>query len=148
VIDKLYKLSKYITDELFDGNPYELETGERKEKSTLYTNYFNRRNRMISTKTINSLVKIIVEEEKPEKVILFGSYSTGVPNEASDVDILIVKETNVPKPKRSHRLLRRFSSYPFNMDIIVKTPEEFEKQANIPGSFVSIIKRKGKILYG
>ncbi|MCD6122557.1 MAG: nucleotidyltransferase domain-containing protein [Spirochaetales bacterium] len=103
---------------------------------------------MISNEMINNLVKIIVEEERPEKIILFGSYSAGVPNEESDVDILIVKETNVPKPKRAHRLLRRFSSYPFNTDIIVKTPEEFEKQASIPGSFVSIVKQRGKILYG
>lgn len=103
---------------------------------------------MISSKTIDGVVKIIVEEEKPEKIFLFGSYSSGKVSEDSDLDILIVKKTNLPKPKRAHRILKQLSSYPFNTDIIIKTPEEFREQANIPGSFISVITKKGKVLYG
>ena len=41
-------------------------------------------------KIISEVVGRIIEEHRPEKIILFGSYAYGEPTEDSDLDILIV----------------------------------------------------------
>ncbi len=46
-------------------------------------------------KTLPKAVKRIVAELKPEKIILFGSYAYGNPTPDSDVDLLVVMETNL-----------------------------------------------------
>ncbi len=37
-------------------------------------------------------LRVLVEQFQPQQVILFGSYAYGQPDEASDVDLLVVKE--------------------------------------------------------
>ena len=55
---------------------------------------------MITQNQINQVVETIVKNIQPEKVILFGSYANGNPNEDSDLDLLIIKD--MPE-KRSRR---------------------------------------------
>src|SRR3990170_2946319 len=45
-------------------------------------------------KTVNDVVSRIVQYYKPEKVILYGSYDTENRKNGSDVDLLIVKDTD------------------------------------------------------
>lgn len=59
---------------------------------------------MISRKKINEIIKIIVVNVKPERVILFGSYAEDVPNEDSDLDILVVNNTSIPRHRRSREI--------------------------------------------
>jgi len=53
---------------------------------------------MIDNKNIKNLVSQIVDkiviEYQPKKIILFGSYAYGEPNEDSDIDLLIIKNTD------------------------------------------------------
>ena len=57
---------------------------------------------MITTEQINLLKDVIVETMQPEKVYLFGSYAHGIPNEDSDIDILVeVEKSSLPKAKRN-----------------------------------------------
>ena len=44
---------------------------------------------MVDTVDINTYVKKLAEEFKPERVVLFGSYARGTANEDSDVDLLV-----------------------------------------------------------
>ena len=49
---------------------------------------------MGSTEAIKIIVDKIISEYKPKKIILFGSYAYGTPTEDSDIDLLIVKDTD------------------------------------------------------
>jgi hypothetical protein len=49
---------------------------------------------------IPDILEKIVAGYAPRKVILFGSYAYGEPDEDSDIDLLIIKDTNEP-PIRS-----------------------------------------------
>ena len=49
---------------------------------------------------IPDILEKIVAGYAPQKVILFGSYAYGEPDEDSDIDLLIIKDTNEP-PIRS-----------------------------------------------
>jgi predicted nucleotidyltransferase len=102
-------------------------------------------------KTLPKAVKRIVTELKPEKIILFGSYAYGQPTPDSDVDLLIVMETN-GREKEMYRAASRLL-YPreFPVDIIVKTPKEVEealKGGVVNGFFIREMVKKGKVLYG
>jgi predicted nucleotidyltransferase len=48
----------------------------------------------VTLQAIREIVQQIVERFRPQKVILFGSYAQGKPTPDSDVDLLVVMETN------------------------------------------------------
>ena len=50
---------------------------------------------MISQTQIQQVVQRIADNYRPDKIILFGSYAEGTANDDSDIDLLIIKETNV-----------------------------------------------------
>ena len=81
------------------------------------------------------------------QVILFGSYARGQASENSEVDLMIIAESRLPRYKRSRKLYKLFQPYPFGMDSVAYTPEEIEKGKKSPISFVSRVLREGKTVY-
>ncbi|MEO5649390.1 MAG: nucleotidyltransferase domain-containing protein [Ginsengibacter sp.] len=57
-------------------------------------------NKMITISQIQKVTDIIVEEVRPEKVLLFGSYAFGVPDKHSDVDIIVIVREELEKKNR------------------------------------------------
>lgn len=98
-------------------------------------------------KSLRPAVQRIVQELKPEKVILFGSYAYGTPNPHSDVDLLVVMKTNASLKDRSWAVSRLLLPRPFPMDILVKTPKEVEKALESGDFFLKEILTRGKVLY-
>jgi predicted nucleotidyltransferase len=49
---------------------------------------------------LQEIVRRIVDAVDPAEIILFGSYAYGIPNKDSDVDILVIMETDIPRHKR------------------------------------------------
>ena len=79
-------------------------------------------------KIIQRLAEVIAGTYKPEKIILFGSFAYGEPDEESDIDLLIIKKTRKPFFERLYEV-RRISSdvrrgYAF--EPIVMTPGELK----------------------
>ncbi|MBN2133914.1 MAG: nucleotidyltransferase domain-containing protein [Sedimentisphaerales bacterium] len=81
------------------------------------------------------------------QVFLFGSYARGEAGERSDVDLMVVAESDLPRHKRAVNLYKQFRPYPFGMDIVVYTPREVEQARQSTFSFVSTVLREGKKLY-
>ena len=106
---------------------------------------------MVTKEQIAEIVRILAAECQPEKIILFGSYANGTAGEDSDLDLAIVKETDLPKHKRCigfRKALRAGGRrWLFPMDIVVFTPEEMEAWKNNPYSLVHEILLTGKTLY-
>jgi len=99
---------------------------------------------------IAQLIAKIVREYKPQKIVLFGSYAYGEPDEDSDIDLLIVKDTDkrpIERWMEVKRLLRdrnrRISVSP-----LVYTPKELEERLAIKDFFIQEVLEKGKVLYG
>ena len=103
---------------------------------------------MITERQIDGIIQKIVKNYKPKKVILFGSYAYGKPTTDSDLDLLIIKETNLPRFKRGREINRLFNPYPFAMDILVYTPGEIKKRMGNKSSFLHEAITKGRVLYG
>lgn len=103
---------------------------------------------MITQEQINQIIKAIVAGYAPRKIILFGSYALGSPARDSDIDLLIIKDDNLPKIQRN-RIVRSFlKDFSFPVDVIVKTSQEFEMFKNVIGSVVYAANKYGKVLYG
>lgn len=59
---------------------------------------------MISRKKINEVINRIVNNCDPEKIILFGSQARGKQNKDSDLDIMVIKDSNLPLNKRERTI--------------------------------------------
>lgn len=81
------------------------------------------------------------------KVILFGSYAEGVAKEDSDIDLLVVADTNLPERQRYGAVRRLLADVPASFDIIVKTPEEYERWRSVVNHIVYFADKYGKVLY-
>ncbi len=80
-------------------------------------------------------------------VVLFGSYAYGIPTVDSDVDLLVIMDTDVPRKERSWLVSRLLIPRPFPVDILVKTPEEIETALAGRDFFIQEIMARGKVLY-
>ena len=103
---------------------------------------------MVNLTEIKNVAKRIGDTVNADAVILFGSYARGNADENSDVDFLVIAESDLPRFKRSRQLHKLFKPYPFGMDILVYTPAEIEKNRKCDLSFVSTILQEGKTVYG
>lgn len=90
----------------------------------------------------------IIKEINPEKIILFGSYAWGNPNNDSDVDLFIIKKSNQSRQNRQFDLQKRLSGSGVPIDLLVYTPEEVNESVNkYRNLFIEDIMKNGKSIY-
>ena len=97
--------------------------------------------------TLREAAERIVRTLHPYKVVLFGSYAGGRPTLDSDVDLLIVMDTEASPVERYLQVSALLHPRPFPVDIIVKTPAEVEAALKQKHSFVREILEQGIVLY-
>ncbi len=102
---------------------------------------------MISSDTLNEILDRIKHHFHPEKVILFGSYARGNAGEESDIDLLIVAETDLLARERFPAVSRLLGEYPAAFDVILKTPEEYQRTRSVVNHIVYFADKYGKVLY-
>ena len=97
---------------------------------------------------LQDIIKTIVEQYQPEKIILFGSAVDGNFRKDSDADLAIIKKTD----KNFYDRVGEVSDmveHDIPLDIFVYTPEEFDRmKSDKYGYFVrEEILGKGKVVY-
>ena len=83
----------------------------------------------------------------PEKIILFGSYASGSATPDSDIDLLIVANTDLSPEKRYPIASRALRGLPYAFDLFVKTPQEFERWRKIVNHIAYFADRYGRVIY-
>jgi predicted nucleotidyltransferase len=96
---------------------------------------------------IQEMVRRIVVQFAPEKIVLFGSHARGHAGPDSDVDLLVIKP--VTGSRRQERLAMRVALRGMGVakDILLVTPEEVETSRELPGTLIRSALREGKVLY-
>ncbi|MBI3577667.1 nucleotidyltransferase domain-containing protein [Candidatus Gottesmanbacteria bacterium] len=96
------------------------------------------------------LIQKIVDRYKPEKVILFGSLARGNMRNDSDIDLLIVKNSDKKRPFRVKDVFEaiRGMERRYSLDAIVYTPAELEKRIFLGDYFINRVLAEGKVVYG
>jgi len=100
----------------------------------------------VPLRRIRRVVKQIVERFDPEQVILFGSHGYGRPTEGSDVDVLVVMETDKRPIEQAIEIVQTVE-YDFPLDLIVRTPSQMEERIALGDFFLREIVEKGRVLH-
>ncbi|SDL53143.1 nucleotidyltransferase domain-containing protein [Halarsenatibacter silvermanii] len=102
---------------------------------------------VITEEKIREAVNRIVEKTNPQKIIIFGSYAVDDFDKYSDLDLLIVKETDLPSHRRGRKILKELRGLKLPVDIVVYTPKEIKEWKEEKHSFISKILTEGKVIY-
>jgi uncharacterized protein len=86
------------------------------------------------------------EGVKPQKIILFGSHSTGTQREDSDIDLVVISEDFTGKDywRRIDILSNAIFAVFKPIEAIAMTPEEWERGDSLIVDFA----RHGEVVYG
>jgi len=96
---------------------------------------------------LREMVGRMCEAGRPEKIVLFGSMARDEQHADSDVDLLVIERTDLPRYKRSAPYRKAVRGMCRAKDIVVFSPEEVIEWKNVPNAFVTTALREGKILY-
>ncbi len=96
---------------------------------------------------VDKVVERIADEFDPKLIIIFGSAARGDADENSDLDILVVMDTDLSYYRRAPEVRRRLLGIPLAMDIFVATPEEFLEYKDDDRFFIKYIVSTGKVAY-
>jgi predicted nucleotidyltransferase len=105
---------------------------------------------------IEKLKPLIIERLKllnPDKIILFGSYAYGTPNEESDIDLFLVKDVDKLKVReerlRGQKLLWELvQKEQVGFDLFIDSQKAVQDRIkNYKDQFYQEILSKGKVLY-
>jgi predicted nucleotidyltransferase len=96
---------------------------------------------------VRDIVRRIVDTAHPEKVILFGSQARGDARPGSDFDVLVIKDSDEPRHRRSVPLYVALADLPVEVEVMVYTPEEVEEWSEVPQAFVTTAVREGTTIY-
>ena len=91
-------------------------------------------------------LSLLTEHGNPEKVILFGTLATGRINEWSDIDLVVVEQTELSFFERLRRI-RKLLQPRVGIDVMVYTPAEFNQLSSERPFFRDEIVEKGKVVY-
>ncbi len=100
----------------------------------------------VTREAIQRVTQQVVAQCHPQKVILFGSYAYGTPTADSDVDLLVVLDTDEPQLHVAARIAAAID-HPFPIDILVRTPKELQAAIQRNGVFAQEVAARGITLY-
>lgn len=93
------------------------------------------------------ITRRIVEAFHPYRVILFGSYAYGTPHKDSDIDLLVILDSEEAGTAHRGRMLSVAGVRSVPIDILVYTPVEIETRLAMGDFFIREILEKGRVLY-
>ena len=96
---------------------------------------------------VDEMVRRIVEQHDPDRIILFGSRARDTAQDGSDVDLLVVLPNGTPRRPTTVEIYRVLAGIGVPKDIIVATIDDIEKYRHLPGTVIREALREGRVLY-
>jgi hypothetical protein len=82
----------------------------------------------------------------PIRAILYGSYARGDYHEASDFDLLVIKETDLPFLKRGLEVLEAVETK-VHVEPLVYTPQEIDEMIKLGNPLILDALSEGRVIY-
>lgn len=101
----------------------------------------------VTPELLHEVVRRILQVGSPERIVLFGSHARGGTRTDSDLDLLIIENSELPRYRRAPRYLRALLGLFPAKDVVVWTPAEVEAWREVPNAFVTTALREGRTLY-
>ena len=96
---------------------------------------------------VDEVISTVANTFHPQKIIIFGSVASGTAHSDSDIDLLVIMETDKKEPYRSVPVAISVGHIFIDKDIIVITPQEYESRKNDEKSMIYQIDKTGKVAY-
>ncbi len=96
---------------------------------------------------LDELVRRIVEEVHPLRIILFGSAARGETGPDSDVDLLVVMPEGTHRGYTAEHIYITVRKVGIPYDVVVATPNDLEKYRDTPNLIYRTIATEGQTVY-
>ena len=97
--------------------------------------------------TLEQILDTLLTQYQPEKIILYGSMASGDIHEWSDLDLVIIKDTDLTFFKKLKQVTL-LSPVWVGVDYLADTPDEFAQMVADKNPFiVEDVINKGQVLY-
>jgi predicted nucleotidyltransferase len=96
---------------------------------------------------VDELVRRVVEEVHPLRIILFGSAARGEMGPNSDIDLLVVMPQGIHRRRTAQLLYQKITGLGVPFDILVTTPEDLQKHKDKIGLIYRTILQEGREIY-
>ena len=106
-----------------------------------------RKNKKLQNRFWGEIANKIVEHFHLDQIIHFGSHAYGEPKTDSDLDLLVIMDTDLRPTVRSAAIARICRPKYVAMDIVVRTPEEIQTHLQNFDPFLEEIFKLGRTLY-
>lgn len=83
----------------------------------------------------------------PERIVLYGSFARGDFHEGSDIDLIVILNTEERFIDRIGRALQVVGVEDFDIEPLVYTPAEYEDMRQRRTALIQSVEREGKVLY-
>ena len=100
----------------------------------------------LDPRTLDAIVRRIVEVADPEKIILFGSAARGEMTRHSDVDLLVIKK-DADGLDLMGQIYRKLSRVGAAVDVIVVSPQDVERYGDSHALVIKPALREGRVVY-
>src|SRR5574341_600633 len=100
-----------------------------------------------ATEKIEEMVRRIVAQFNPDRIILFGSHARGTGDPESDADLLVIMPVEGSRRRVATQIDIALVGVDMAADIVVVTPDDVERNKDIPGTIIRPALREGKVLY-
>ena len=101
---------------------------------------------VISKQKTRRYCDAIATEFKPQKIILFGSYAYGTPNEDSDVDVMVVMPQKRYRRDLDYRIRTKVPAG-FPVDVLVEPEEKLARRVAERECLILEVTKRGKVMY-
>ena len=100
----------------------------------------------VPAEAIEEVVRHIAAAFRPDRIVLVGSYAYGQPDPESDVDLMVVMDTDLRETAQAVRILPQVEHH-FGLDLIVRTPGNLARRAALGDPFMIEVLERGKVVY-
>jgi HEPN domain-containing protein/predicted nucleotidyltransferase len=97
--------------------------------------------------TLDAVVERLIAGYDPDRIILFGSRASGDADEDSDIDLLVVKETDRRPLERGIEVERLLADRRVSLDVLVYTPREMLDLYAAGSPLIEAVVESGRVLY-
>ena len=98
-------------------------------------------------RAMDTYVEYISGQEGVIQIYLFGSHAHGIPDERSDIDLMVIVDDSQNPGKMAVRISKGLANRDVHLDILVNKKTAFYAAANEP-TIQNTIKNTGVLLYG
>ncbi len=102
--------------------------------------------RSLDHQTLDDIIQRVVEVAQPEKIILFGSAARGEMGPNSDVDLLVIKDTEDVRGLAA-RIYRQLRGIRVAVDAVVVAPAHVERYKDSHALVIKPALQEGTVVY-